>query len=435
MKLFCYRKSIFICLITLLINCEAIFSQSVFERESLTGDWGGIRTSLSEKGIHFEAVYTGEVFSNLKGGIKRKTVYLDNVDIIFSFDTDKLFSWKGGNIFIYGLGNNGAMPGEIIGDAQTASNIEAFSTWKIYEAWIQQNLFNNKLSLLAGLYDLNSEFQTLESSSLFLNSSHGIGIAFSQSGVNGPSIFPTTSLGFRLKWKVTDNFYFQTVLLNGIPGDPDNPEGTKVTFLKNAGILSTNELQYFIIEEDQKADNPKRENKNRLGRLVDHNYRGKLGAGFWTYSSKFPEITSNSNLISGNSGFYFIGEYKIFDEPNIPEQGLTVFTRIGFANSKINRFSSYTGFGFVYDGLIPGRDEDQFGLAFAGAHNGNEYKSLFSGNANSVTSSEWNIEMTYSFNLFPWLNIQPDFQYIINPNTDTTIINPLAFDIRFSINI
>jgi len=108
---------------------------------------------------------------------------------------------------------------------------------------------------------------------------------------------------------------------------------------------------------------------------------------------------------------------------------------VGFANSKINRFASYTGFGLVYDGLIPGRDGDQFGLAFAGAHNGNEYKSLFSNSKGSITGSEWNIEITYSFSLFPWLNIQPDFQYIINSNSDPSIINPLTFDLRFSINI
>ena len=70
---------------------------------------------------------------------------------------------------------------------------------KLYEAWFEQTLFDDRLSFKAGLYDLNTEFDVVETAGLFINSSHGIGPDFSQSGVNGPSIFPTTSLGIRVK--------------------------------------------------------------------------------------------------------------------------------------------------------------------------------------------------------------------------------------------
>ncbi|MCK5873025.1 MAG: carbohydrate porin, partial [Methylococcales bacterium] len=36
------------------------------------------------------------------------------------------------------------------------------------------------------------------------------------------------------------------------------------------------------------------------------------------------------------------------------------------------------------------------------------------------------LELTYSFPLRTWLTIQPDVQYIINPNTDASIKNSLA---------
>ena len=53
-----------------------------------------------------------------------------------------------------GLGNQGGDPSRHIGDAQIVSNIETFDTWRLYEAWVEQQLFEEKLSLLAGLYDL-----------------------------------------------------------------------------------------------------------------------------------------------------------------------------------------------------------------------------------------------------------------------------------------
>jgi porin len=53
-----------------------------------------------------------------------------------------------------------------------------------------------------GLYDLNSEFDVIEAAALFLNPSHGIGPDFAQSGRNGPSIFPVTSLAIRGEYRL-----------------------------------------------------------------------------------------------------------------------------------------------------------------------------------------------------------------------------------------
>ena len=63
---------------------------------------------------------------------------------------------------------------------------------------------------LIGRYDLNSEFYRLQSASLFLNSSFGIGPEFSQSGLEGPSIFPNTSVGARFAIKPIEEIVLRT---------------------------------------------------------------------------------------------------------------------------------------------------------------------------------------------------------------------------------
>ena len=396
-------------------------AQSIWEREHFSGSWYGIRTDLANKGIDLNAVYTGDVFSNIKGGLKRQTVYLDNIDLTLNLNTEKLFNWPGGTIFIYGLGNQGKNPSKYIGDVQTVDNIAAHNTWKLYEAWIQQSFLKNRLSLLAGLYNLNSEFQVIESAKLFLNSSHGIGKAFSQTGRNGPSIFPTTTLAFRIKFELSNNFLVQNAVFNGTSGDPSNPNGTKITFPNHDGILSVTELQYAI--------NNQIENENNL--------TGKFTAGLWLYSAKFPEVGttySDNKILNGNLGFYLMCEYKIFGDGGINDKGLNVFSRLGFSNSKINRFVSYLGFGVEYNGLFTGRNRDQLGLAFAGIYNGREYISLQEKYNIKTASSEMNIELTYLYNVLPWLSLQPDFQYVIHPDTNPMIKNALAAGIRCVIN-
>ena len=57
------------------------------------------------------------------------------------------------------------------------------------------------------------------SASLFLNSSFGIGPEFSQSGLEGPSIFPNTSVGARFAIKPIEEIVLRTAALDGVPVD------------------------------------------------------------------------------------------------------------------------------------------------------------------------------------------------------------------------
>ena len=84
----------------------------------------------------------------------------------------------------------------------------------------------DELSVLGGLYDLNSEFYVIESSGSFINPAFGISSDISQIGKNAPSIFPTTSVGLRVRGQNTDQTYAQVVVLDTVPGNPDHPKGT-----------------------------------------------------------------------------------------------------------------------------------------------------------------------------------------------------------------
>lgn len=91
----------------------------------------------------------------------------------------------------------------------------------------------------------------------------------------------------------------------------------------------------------------------------------------------------------------------------------------------------YVGSGLVYTGLIPGRDDDQVGLAMAMAQNGDAFN-----DANTdLEDYELTIEGTYRFQVNPWLVVQPDIQYVINPGTSKSVDNALVIGTRFEIAI
>src|SRR3546814_14116465 len=90
--------------------------------------------------------------------------------------------------------NNGRSISDLAGDVQAVSNIETgVRALRLYEAWIDQKI-GDAASVRIGLYDLNSEFDALDTAGFFVSSTHGIGTDFAQSGRNGPPLFPATSL-------------------------------------------------------------------------------------------------------------------------------------------------------------------------------------------------------------------------------------------------
>src|SRR2546428_6360951 len=208
----------------------------------LTQAWDSLQKQLDNRGIQLGIRYDGEVFSDVAGGLQRGATYLGNLNLQLTVDAQRLIGWPGATLFLYGLGIHGGHPSTFVGDAQGVSNIEATAKWKLAEGWIQQNLFGNRFSVLVGRYDLNSEFYWLQSASLFLNSSFGIGPEFSQSSVEGPSIFPNTAVGVRFAVRPTEEIVFRTAVLDGVP--VERPNGTQKIFATDDGVLVGGEAVY-----------------------------------------------------------------------------------------------------------------------------------------------------------------------------------------------
>ncbi|MHC4545707.1 MAG: hypothetical protein ACYTDW_13650, partial [Planctomycetota bacterium] len=99
----------------------------IWHRETLAGDLFGLRSWLDEQGIIIEMAYTGETFSNLRGGLNTSgaSEYRGNFDMTLTADAEK-FGLGPGSIFIYGqLGNGKGITEKHVGDAQTLSNLVA----------------------------------------------------------------------------------------------------------------------------------------------------------------------------------------------------------------------------------------------------------------------------------------------------------------------
>lgn len=388
-----------------------LVSTSSASDNSLLGDWAGIRPHLEEQGVTAEAVLTSDFLYNTRGGNEEDGTILGNFDLTFEIDTAKARWWENGTFFIYLLGNfnsNGPMT-EITGDLQTTSNIEADETFKLYEIWYEHRFAADRVSLLVGLHDFNSEFDVLEYAGLFINSSFGISPDMSQ---NGPSIFPSTALALRVKAQPTDSSYLMAAIYDGVPGDPGDPPKTAVILDDKDGVFAALELGV-------------------TGGEAGQNDYYKLATGGWIHTAEVENF--NGQVHSYNRGIYLIGEKMLYAEDQ-NGQGLGGFFQLGIADDDLNQIATYWGAGLHYTGLLPGRDSDIIGLAVAHAESGDEFLRYSETTlGNDVEHSETAIELTYRSEVTPWLAVQPNAQYVLNPNMDEAVDDALQVGVRLEV--
>jgi porin len=412
--------------------------------------WNQLRTGIRAAGIGLETVNTNDVLSTVSGGIRRGTDIDGDLDLLLTVDAEKLQGWKGGTFFLYGLGIYGNNPSQNVGDIQGVSNIGGRNDWKLFEAWYQQNLFRERFSILAGLYDVTSEFDVIRSSSeLFVHGSFGTGPDLSLSGKNGLSTFPTTAVGVRVQGKFTENFTVRAAVMDGVPGDPNHPTGTHVNLREEDGVFAITEAAYyrFLVpeadEQSQERGRPsviRRLTFRRLGRAAELTYDGKYAFGAWGYTTSLNDLSqvdSAGNPVkrNGTYGLYALAEQMVYHERGDPRQGLTLYTRVGMTDPQVNRFAYFLSSGFVYTGLIPGRNSDQTGFGIATSWSSSHFETGSRNAGQPVTGTTNALEWTHSVYLMPTVIFQPDFQYIINPGSNPSIRNAFVAGFRLEIHM
>lgn len=396
-------------------------STSVLEMHNnkLSGNWFGVRDDLFSAGFEIDLLYKGDVFANVNEALPNKSRTLDNIDFIISHNLQKSIGLENSKVVVHFLGNSGGAASDLSETCQGISNIEAAPAWKLYQLQFESSFFGEQLSVLIGLYDLNSEFDARESSSMFINPAHGIGTEFALSGLNGPSIFPTTSLGIRIKYQNEDGMYFQSAVLDGVPGNPENPYGTHIALSKNDGLLLTAESGIEFRKDEE--------------------LEYKFTIGGWRYTSGAQTLNLQRNYepnptLQKNYGIYFSAEKKLYTNAYNPDSKIHGFLRIGMANADVNPVDLYFGCGLTFSSLFA--ETDQFGFAAAYAHSSTHFRATtLYAEGIVVNDFEVILEATYSFQPISWLIIQPDLQYVINPTFCAHKHSSLLFGSRIILTI
>jgi porin len=283
-----------------------------------------------------------------------------------------------------------------VGDIQTADSIDTRPVTRLFESWIEQKIGGDDRSLAFrfGLMDLNADFDSIQTASLFTNSSQGIGADLARSGRNGPSIYPVSAAGLRISWLPNKTWTFRVAAFDGVPGDPSHPRAfASARLALGDGALVIAQVDYHLSD------------------------KAKIEAGAWRYSARLPDSAGMPRPDEGT--------YVSIEGPVPGTNGLSAWGRIGVANGHAQLVSGYFGTGLVWQGLLDTRPEDRVGLAIARAMIGDDAR-----RALGLHSAETSIELSYQLKIHETFALQPDMQYIVHPASVASVHNALVMGLR-----
>jgi porin len=124
-------------------------------------------------------------------------------------------------------------------------------------------------------------------------------------------------------------------------------------------------------------------------------------------------------LHRGNYAFYGVADQMIWRDPHDADgdRSISAFVRaMGSPLEDRNLIDFSLNAGFTFHEPFMHRDDDNCGIAMGFTKVGNHASGLDQDTGGlPVRSTETFIEATYQYQLTPWCQIQPDFQYIFNP--------------------
>jgi porin len=379
-----------------------------FAEDTFSGDWGGRRTRWLEQGVEVDVGSKVDILRNVAGGMSTGGKPMAHFEFGINADLDKALGWSGSSALLNVVYDGGGrLNADRVGSQMGVSNIEVpTSTYRLFQAWFQQEFFEGQGALLAGLYPIDSEFQVIESAAVLLQPQYGVTAELAET--RGPSIFDNTAVGLRARLLSKDRAaYVLLAVMDGMPGDPDNPRGTHVKFDHGDGTMSIAEVGYKPAALAVAGKDPAERFE-------------KYAAGAWRYSERVDDM---EDVADGQTpakrlswGWYLLAERTLL---KTQRRGIWAgFVRLSGTDGDSTAVRHAINVGLRGRGLLPGREDDVCAVGYSRATLSEKYRDTQQMAGVDTTAYEASWEITYRYLVNRWLAVQPDFQRIAHPGGD-----------------
>lgn len=385
--------------------------KSWWEGPNFTGDWNRMRTKLAAHGIEFVSTYVIDALANVAGGDRQNFGQNSSLGMDLNVDFEKLAGLKGTQFHVSMVYREGHNLAADIGNRFPPSSIFGSQQLRLYNLYVEQAILDDKISLKFGRLGTGDDFAQSPLYWTFLTNS------IDGCPINLPinfffTVYPTSTWGARLKIHPTSAFMWKGGIYHQDSRVGRNSaHGADFTW-RDKGLLYIQEFSFLP-------------NQYKDAKGMPGNY--KLGLFYSTgdFNDKYLDKNGNSYTLTSSSprvhdknyGLYFHADQQVYRESETKKsQGLTPMVAMVFQPSSVNEIPFFMDAGLMYTGLVPNRDKDVTGIAFAWGVWSNQLRK-YQGDAGSYRQKyEIVFEATYKIAVNQWLYVQPDIQYIVNPS-------------------
>lgn len=398
-----------------------------FAHTTLTGDWGGARTQMSNQGIDLNLYYTGDFAHNFTGGDRHSSAYASEFDFVGALDLNKLLGWKGGSFHIEVANFHGQL-------LDTKANLGSLlDTQQIYDGhgtylsnfYFEQSLWSGLVDIKYGRMDFNTNFYPTMANANFQSLSY----YGPQPGLMVPDLvnWPTSAIGEVITVKPSDMWAFK---VGNFAVQPSNfsPNNLKVQNRgQRVGNMTVGEVDVFTTLPGGSKDAP---------------LAGTWALGGWHNSAPQPDLyldvngqpqalTGAAPLMRGSTGgVYATGQQQV--TRNAAGGGLTLFANVVQADSDVDFIDQMASVGMLYAAPFASRPNDVVGVALGRNHVSSRVADaarIVNASSTSVVpvpSSEYLLELNYTASLYRGITLMPNLQYVRHPggtaaNRDYTV--------------
>jgi porin len=361
--------------------------------QTLTGDWGGVRSALADRGIAPFLTYIPGAWANVHGGIETGVRYEALADFGVNFDLGRLFDWPGARFHIDWHWNQGDLPSQhLIGQFTTdaVAGYEAVNSLRFYEIYFEQRLPGDAGRVKAGQITMDEDFFVSQYAGSLLNASFAL-FGSGRDEQLAP-FYPVAAPGLYIEvrpagdWTVRGGMYTVDV------GDD---------------VGSNHGFEWSM-------------NQGSTGALEIATRRSPAGLpGTYTFgivaTSKTVIDFATGGTAHGSTGLYLMTDQAlVVGSDGQPKVG--GFLRIGYDPLATRALLHYYGnAGFSVSAPFSGRPEDSFSAGISHAAFAPDYIAAERAAGEAVTNHESIVELDYAAVVNGWLTLQPDFQLVLNP--------------------
>jgi porin len=392
------------------------FLQSFLTQPTMTGDWGGLRTRLAQEGFNFRASYIGEWAYNFSGGKRIGGDYAQQFAFGADVDMDKVAGLTGGTFHISFNAREGRnASADFIGNKIDVSEIYGDgNNFRFAELSYQQALYNDLVDLKGGFFVMGDDFGRTAILCDFENDAF-CAHPTSLPNNSGWSDYPAGKWGARVKLNLPGDIYAETGVFEVNPTYADFNNGFKLSLNGSTGVLVPLEFSKTV----------------KLGStgLVGHY---KFGAYY--DSSHAADVTNPGISYSGRYGYYALADQMLVSFEPGTDRGLIAVANVTVSDKRTSTIPTFFTLALVAQGPLAVRPHDFIAVGYVRDYVNsnviNKQNALLESEGitdPNLALGENIVEVAYGLQATPWMQINPNVQYIGNPGAFTFKHTPDAW--------